>query len=761
MTDGSRFAVLLLILVAWTGGLGAQGRPADYERAAGLRARYLAAVENLPERASWIKDAPRFWYRKSVPGGHVFVLVDAEKLSRQAAFDHDKLAAVLNEKLKSDFSGKTLPFNRINFVENENGLEFEAGEKKWRCRLEDYSLQEVGPASRRGDGWQRHGAPPAQAASVESKASPDGKWLAFIENYNLFFKSSAEQAEKFALSHDGSEGNFYDYLSLAWSPDSKKIAIHRVKPGFQRQVLYVESSPPDRLQPRLKTLDYTKPGDRIDLQQPVLFELDGSRSPEIDNELFANPFILSNPVWRSDGSAFTFEYNQRGHQVFRVIEVEAENGRARALISEETETFFDYSGKRFRHDCRNGSEIIWMSERDGWNHLYLYDTASGTVKNRITGGPWAVRGVERVDEEKRQVWFLAGGLDPQVDPYFLHLYRVDFDGGNLTALTSGNANHQVSLADDLSCFVDTWSRVDLAPTMQLKSTADGRILMELEKVDDRKLRRAGWKPPEAFKAKGRDGSTDIWGLIIRPTNFKPEKRYPVIENIYAGPHSAHVPKSFLPYHGMMALAELGFIVVQIDGMGTSHRSKAFHDYCWQNLADAGFPDRIPWHRAAARKYSYYDISRVGIYGTSAGGQNALGGLLFHPEFYQAAYAANGCHDNRMDKIWWNEQWMGWPIGPHYAASSNVDNAWRLQGKLLLVVGEMDTNVDPASTMQVVDALIKAGKYFDLLVIPGANHGSGGEYGERKRDDFFVRHLLGVETPDRNRNKSREPGKDRK
>ncbi|MFO8174800.1 MAG: prolyl oligopeptidase family serine peptidase, partial [Longimicrobiales bacterium] len=260
----------------------------------------------------------------------------------------------------------------------------------------------------------------------------------------------------------------------------------------------------------------------------------------------------------------------------------------------------------------------------------------------------------------------------------------------------------------------------------------------------------GWQYPEVFTARGRDGATDIWGIIIRPTTFDPGKSYPVIEYIYAGPHSSHVPKSFSRQRRMQAMAELGFIVVQIDGMGTSNRSKAFHDVAWKNLADAGFLDRILWHRAAAEAYDHYDIRQVGIYGNSAGGQNALAALLFHPEFYKVGVSTSGCHDNRMDKIWWNELWMSWPLGPHYEASSNVVNAHRLQGKLFLLVPEMDTNVDPSSTMQVVDALIQAGKDFDFMAVPGANHGSGGDFGVRKRYDFFVRHILGMEPPDWNR-----------
>jgi dipeptidyl aminopeptidase/acylaminoacyl peptidase len=284
---------------------------------------------------------------------------------------------------------------------------------------------------------------------------------------------------------------------------------------------------------------------------------------------------------------------------------------------------------------------------------------------------------------------------------------------------------------------------------ELRRASDGAKLMELEHGDMAPLLAAGWSAPEPFVAKGRDGKTDIYGVIVRPTNFDPARKYPVVENIYAGPHGSFVPKTFSAQLGMQQIAELGFIVVQIDGMGTSNRSKAFHDVAWKNLGDAGFSDRILWHKAVAAKYPQYDITRVGIYGTSAGGQSSMGALLFHPEFYKVAVSSAGCHDNRMDKIWWNEQWMGWPIGPEYGAASNVDNAYKLQGKLLLLVGEMDRNVDPSSTMQVVNALIKAKKTFDLLVIPGADHTSGGEYGDRKRWDFFVHHLLGVEPPDRN------------
>ncbi len=756
--------------------LGAQGRLADYERADGLKARLTEAAVDVPERAVWIEKTPRFWYRKSVPGGNAFVLVDTEKLARGPAFDHERLAAALAAASGKPVTALKLPFSILAFVDGEKALEFEAFDFKWRCTLADYGCVKLGPAEQRGDGWQRAGGPRAQAASAEAKVSPDGRREAFLRNYNVWVRTKPEAAAKDSpvappsaataakpgaavpapapeerpLSYDGNEGDYYTYESLAWSPDSKSLAAYRVRPGHERILQYVESSPEDQLQPRYKTLEYTKPGDALDLPRPVVFRVDSGERIAVDAALFPNPFTVSPLEWRKDGRAFTFEYNERGHQVYRVIEVDAASGRARALVDETSNTFFCYSGKHFRHDVADGAEIVWMSERDGWNHLYLYDGAAGQVKNQITRGPWVVRSVDRVDDEKRQVWFQASGMTSGIDPYFSHAYRIDFDGGNLRALTEGNANHAISLAPDLKTYVDTWSRIDQPPVMQLRATEDGRVLMELERPDLGNLRKAGWRAPEPFVAKGRDGTTDIWGVIVKPAAFDPRKKYPVIENIYAGPHSSFAPKSFAAYNQMMALAELGFVVVQMDGMGTSNRSKAFHDVCWKNIGDAGFPDRILWHKAAAAKYPWYDAGRVGIYGTSAGGQNALAGLLFHPEFYKAGYSSCGCHDNRMDKIWWNEQWMGWPLGPHYAASSNVDNAWRLKGKLLLVVGELDTNVDPASTMQVVHALIKANKTFDLLVIPGANHTSGGPYGERKRNDFFVRHLLGLEPPDWNK-----------
>jgi dipeptidyl aminopeptidase/acylaminoacyl peptidase len=740
----------------------AQGTQADYERAAELRTKFQWLVAGAPDRAYWIEKTNRFWYRKSVKDGYEFVVVDAETLAKRPAFDHEKLANALSAVLPSGEEAITtlrLPFNEIAFLDNERAIEVDTRQGRWRCDLTDYTCKKsersaVGGAGRRGGGapGPLNGIPGPRynfPTSADVATSPDGKWEAWINNFNVWVRPKGKR-DGVALSQDGSEGNYYAMATLVWSPDSKMIAAYRVRPGYQRKIQLIESSPSDQLQPKYHTIDYAKPGDALDHPQPVLFNIETKKQMVIDGSLFPNPYQLSRLEWRKDSRAFTFEYNQRGHQVYRVIEVDPATGKPRAVISEEPKTFFCYSGKRYRYDLADGREVIWMSERDGWNHLYLYDGATGKVKQQITKGNWVVRRVEKVDEEKRQIWFEASGMYPGKDPYFIHFYRINFDGSGLTALTEADANHQVSFSSDMKYYVDTWSRVDQAPISELRSSADRKLIAELEHGDIQELTKAGWRAPEVFTSLARDGKTEIWGVIFRPTNFDPLKKYPVIEYIYAGPQGSFVPKSFSAFNPMQSLAELGFIVAQVDGMGTSNRSKAFHDAAWKNLGDAGFPDRILWHQAVAAKYPYYDISRVGIYGNSAGGQNSLGGMLFHPEFYKVCVSSCGCHDNRMDKIWWNEQWMGWPLGPEYAASSNADNAHRLRGKLLLVVGEMDTNVDPASTMQVVNALIKANKMFDLLVIPGAGHGPGGVYGERKRNDFFVHHLLGVDPPDWNR-----------
>jgi len=752
-----------------------------YDRAESLGRRTQGLMYNVAEAPTWIEGSAQFWYRKSVKGGNEFVLVDPAAKTKAPAFDHTKLAAGLSTAASAQYTAVTLPFNSFTFVSNRQAIEFTAGpgggraggggggagraggggantQPRWRCSLTDYTCARqnatAAPNAPQAGGGQGRGAGRGGGVpgEVQARLSPDGKEEALIQNFNVYVRpvgGGANASNGMLLSTDGSEGNSYTFQSMRWSPDSKKIVAFRRRPGYERLVHYVESSPTDQLQPKHTTMFYRKPGDVVDFDTPVVFDVATKKQYQGDIALFPNPYANNQLEWRKDSRAVTFEYNQRGHQLYRVLELDATTGKTRTLIEETSKTFVEYSGKKYRYDVADGKEIIWASERDGWNHLYLYDGVSGQLKNQITKGNWVIRGVDQVDEAKRQIWFRASGMHAGKDPYLIQYYRVNFDGTGLTALTDVDGNHSVTYSPTKEYYVDSWSRVDSPPQSVLKRASDQGVVMDLEKADATDLVATGWRMPEVFTSKARDGVTDIWGIIIRPTNFDPSKKYPVIENIYAGPQGSFVPKTFSTQAGMQSIAEFGFIVVQIDGMGTSNRSKAFHDMAWQNLGDAGFPDRIIWHKAVAAKYPYYDITRVGIYGTSAGGQNAMGALLFHPEFYKVAYSNSGCHDNRMDKIWWNEQWMGWPIGDQYRASSNMENASKLKGRLMLVVGELDTNVDPSSTMQVVNALVKASKDFELVVVPGANHGAASPITTRKRNDWFVKNLLGLDPPNWN------------
>ncbi len=542
----------------------------------------------------------------------------------------------------------------------------------------------------------------------------------------------------------------YEYEGVHWSPDSTKFVTMRVERASRREVHIVESTPggldPDTLQPKLITFDYTKPGDPIDQPQPVLFVADSVfKERPIDNSPIGDTWSVSRIEWTPDSSAFYYLYNERGHQTLRVVRADARTGESQIIIDETSDTFINYSDKTYLNILHDRNEIIWMSERSGWNHLYRFDAKTGRLMTPITSGEWVVRSVDRYDPSTGALHLRIMGYHDDQDPYHVHYARVHIDGTGFTVLTDGDGTHDIEYSPDGAYYTDRYSRVDLPPVVELRRTIDGSKVATLAEADWSQLISAGWNPPERFVANGRDGETDIWGFIQYPTNFDPSMKYPVIESIYAGPHGFHVPKSFSIWRGSRSVAELGFITVHIDGMGTNWRSKAFHDVAWKNIKDAGFPDRIAWMKAAAETRPFMDIERVGIYGVSAGGQNAMAALLWHNDFYDAAVADCGCHDNRMDKIWWNEAWMGYPIDASYSASSNRDNAHLLKGDLLLTVGELDQNVDPASTMQVVDALIKADKDFEFINFPGLGHGTiGSPYGQRCMRDFFVRSLWGVE-----------------
>ncbi|WMI65227.1 DPP IV N-terminal domain-containing protein [Aestuariibaculum sp. YM273] len=720
-----------------------QGTLKEYKKALAVDSLFRGKVYNTPSEFNWMSNN-KMWYVNNAKLGKQYYMVNPDNREQYLFFNHSKMASAINEKANKHVSEDNLQLRDLDFNEEDNSLKFSIENLLLRCNLKDYSVTILDTINNRNGRNRGYWGNRFDENSNRPVTSPDSSKSAFIKNFNLYIKDN-KSGEETQLSYDGTGGNYYSSY-IKWSPDGKKIMAYKVKPGEDHKIYFVESSPEDQLQPKLQSRDYLKPGDELSFKSPQLFLVETKKHIEIPTKTFNSQYSLSNINWREDSRAFTFEYNQRGHQAYKVIEVNGQTGDVNVLINETSKTFIDYSSKKYRYDIADGNSIVWTSERDGWNHIYLYN-GDGTLKRQLTKGDWVVRKVIRVDEENKEIYFTASGLDKDQDPYFIHYCKVDFEGKNFTRFTSENGNHKVTFSKDYKYYVDQYSRVDMPAVSLLKSAEKQKAIKELQKGDFTELLAQGWQVPEVFTAKGRDSKTDIWGVIIRPTTFDPNKSYPIIEYIYAGPHDSFVPKDFHAYYwSMSALAELGFIVVQIDGMGTSNRSKAFHDICWQNLKDGGFPDRKLWMKAAAKKYPYMNVDKVGIHGTSAGGQNAGAALVFNSDFYDVAVASCGCHDNRMDKMWWNEQFMGYPIGPHYEACSNVTNAHQLEGNLMLILGEVDDNVDPASTMQFVNALIKANKDFELVTVPGMAHSSGGAFGERKRKDFFVKHLLGVNPP---------------
>ena len=710
--------------------------------------------------ARWFGDNTRFWYRNDLADGAMeFILVDAAKGLQQPAFDHAKLAATLSKAAGKELIADKLPFSSIEFTPDAKAIRFKLDDTVWQCSLQSYDcskLEDVtlklpvedSPTPRQPNASADDNGAPARRG--DRGESPDGEWSAFVRDNNIFVRAKDGGAER-QLSQDGS--NELPYGRASWSPDSKTVVAFRIEPGERKEVYLIRSSPPGGGRATMASRPYALPGDKFPKYELNLFDVSKGNQIKPTVDRFESEWSQPDLHWNKDGTKLAYQQDDRGHQRFRVIQVDRASGEVRNLVDEKSETFIwtthtESLRLRLVNWLEKTDELIYASEMDGWRHLYLVDRASGTM-NQITKGAWVLRGIDKIDEDNRQIWFHASGRNPGQDPYFLHYYRVSFDGSGLVALTEGNGSHTVEFSPDRSWLIDTYSRVDAAPITELRRASDGKLLCKLEEADTTALKAGDWSAPEVFACKGRDGKTDIWGVIFRPAKFDPGKKYPVVESIYAGPQGSFTPKSFSATSRFSGLTDAGFIVVQMDGMGTANRSKAFHDVSFKNLKDAGFLDRILWHKAVAAKYPWYDASRVGIYGTSAGGQNAAGAVLFHPEFYKAAAANCGCHDNRMDKASWNEQWMGYPVGPQYAECSNIDNAGRLQGHLLLVVGEVDNNVPPESTYRFADALIKANKDFDFLVVTNGGHGSGGAYYQRRLLDFFILHLMGVNPPNRN------------
>ena len=712
---------------------------AAYRRADAVSRESAARAFGLRLDPTWIDDGRAFWYRREGSDGTAeFVRVDARTGAKTALFDAPRLAAALAKETGRSVDPGRLPFRTLRFV--GGAIRFQTGEGGWELDAKGYGLKKTDaegrPAGRRGAAVSDE----AVRSSKTPVVSPDGRWTARIVGTDVLLKP--KDGPETPLTTDGSSAAAY--VRLRWAVDSKRLIAIRVHPGDHKQVYLVQNAPPDGGPAVMTHRGYDRPGDRVDTFDVVTFDPATKAAFTGAEPIDYGGLPDLRPT--KDGTRLTYEKMDRGYGRWRILSLDPATDRTATLVDDHPATFVDSTAQITRY-LEGSDEIVYSSERDGWHHLYLADGKGGATP--ITKGPWVVRGVTRVDEAKRQIVFSASGMDPAEDPYLVHYYRIGFDGTGLIALTPGKGNHVASFSPDGETLVDSRSTVLDPPVHELRSATTGVLIAPLEKADVSALLKTGWRPPRPFVAKGRDGATDIYGIVYHPSNFDPRKRYPVVEDIYAGPQDSFVRKSFSATDYDQSVAELGFVVVKIDGMGTRNRSKAFHDVCYKNLADAGFPDRILWMRALAKRDPSVDLDRVGIFGTSAGGQNAGGAVLFHPEFYKVAVASCGCHDNRLDKIWWNEQWMG-PMGPQYAACSNIDHAAQLKGDLLLMVGELDTNVPPESTYRFAAALQAAGKEFELVVIPNSDHTAGGPYGERKRRDFLVRHLLGVEPPNPNR-----------
>ncbi|MFT5199825.1 MAG: dipeptidyl-peptidase-4 [Planctomycetota bacterium] len=748
----------------------AQGSKADYKRANNLGEQYRNKVHRFAPKIQWMEDGKGVWWATQQGEKVLYSRVTAATGKRVVSHDPMELGlAEVSHALKPRSSWSHLDAGGVaTTVVFENTFDqavrlywvstsgkfvqygtIAAGEKlsmstyanhAWVLDFKANDLAGIFIA----EPWSRTARIDEESRKVamRPKKRPQSKEpkLKIIDN-NLHIRN--KRGQYIALSKNGTAADPY-LPNPHWSPDKSRVLAFQESVVELRQIPLVESSPKDQVQPKTTWIGYRKPGDKIPQRRPRLFNVARKKQLPIDDDLFQDSFRVNQVHWAPDSSKVFCLYNQRGHQQLAMRSINAKTGAVTTLVDERSNTFIDYSQKSQLRWLDSKAQLLWASERDGHNHLYRYDTRTGKLLNQVTRGSWVVRSIEAVDEAKEQIWFMAMGIHAEQDPYYQHLVRVDFDGSNLVVLTQSNATHVCTLSDDRSLFIDRWSRIDQASVTELRDASDGSLILELGRDEVHDLLQVGYVPPQPFVAKGRDGKTDIHGIIIRPSNFDPERKYPVIEAIYAGPHGFFVPKGWELHLRDRRMADLGFIVVRVDGMGTNWRSKAFHDVCWQNLKDSGFPDRIAWMRAAAQLHPEMDLTRVGIYGGSAGGQSALAALLHHGDFYDAAASDCGCHDNRMDKIWWNEAWMG-KIGPHYASSSNVTHASKLTGKLLLTVGELDRNVDPASTLQVVNALIAADKEFDFVMMPGAGHGIGeGQYLFRKRQDFFVRSLYGLE-----------------
>jgi dipeptidyl aminopeptidase/acylaminoacyl peptidase len=735
---------------------------ADYQRAEKFLTYNTAPLVFHRVRATWLP-GDRFWYRNVGPDGIEFVLFDAGRGTRQPAFDHAKVAAALSSAAGKTYDAAHLPFMTFEFSADQQSISFSLRGQEWSCDLQANHCASAGKA-----------APPMAgpfAPPRDDAKSPDGKSVAFIRDWNLWVRDVASGKET-QLTTDGVKDFGYatdnagwihsDRPILLWSPDSKKIATFQQDQRGAGEMYLVETKVGH---PKLEAWKYPLPGDDVVTTiERVIINVDGPKVIRLQlppdqhrstlcDDLACRGGEWADVEWSPDATHLAFVSTSRDHKHEQLRVADAATGAVRDVLEETATTQFESGQGRVNwHYLPASNEVIWYSERDGWAHLYLYDLATGRLKNQITSGEWAVTQVLRVDEKNRMLYFLADGGEKD-NPYFSQLYRIGFDGKNLALLTPEDGNHEAAMSPSGRFFVDSYSKPDV-PRVTVVRDENGKMVSTIEKEDISRLVAAGWKPPIPITVKARDGVTDLYGLMFEPTNLDRSRKYPIVNNIYPGPQGGSVSNwSFAEARGdCQALAELGFVVVQIEGMGNPLRSKKFHDFYYGNMGDNTLPDQVSGMKQLAAKYPWIDIDRAGIWGHSGGGYATADAMFRYPDFFKVGISESGNHDNREYEDDWGERYQGLLVknsgGTNYDDQANQNLAKNLKGHLLLAHGTMDDNVPPYNTLLVVDALIKANKDFDLLLLPNQHHGYGAEsyYMMRRRWDYFVRYLLGAEPP---------------
>lgn len=717
-------------------------------------------------RPVWQGDG-RFWYRLTTAEGTEFVSVDSVSGTKTPAFDHAKLAAALSTAANGKWDAHHLPFTDFELSADGQTISVFAQRRRWKCDLTADKCSPEGTAPAAGQGGGGRGG------AGNAVTSPDKKRSAFIRDFNLWVRDVATGKETqlttdgvkdFGYATDNAGWTHSDRPVLVWSPDSKKIATFQQDQRGVGEMYLVDTKAGH---PTLQAWKYPLPGDEvvttiqrviIEIETPRVIRLklppDQHRSTLCD-DIQCRGGEWADVEWTPDGTQLAFVSTSRDHKHAQLRIADAATGTIRDVLEETAETQYESGQGRVNWRYLPAkNEVIWYSERDNWGQLYLYDATTGKLKNQITTGEGVVTQLLKVDEKNRLLYFLAVGREKGRDPYFSHLYRIGFDGKNLSLLTPEDGNHEISLSPSGNFFFDSYSKPDVPPVAVLRS-ADGKLISTIEKADISKLLAAGWKPPVPITVKARDGVTDLYGLMFKPTNLDEKKKYPIINHIYPGPQGGSVgSRSFSAARSdAQALAELGFIVVQIDGMGNPLRSKKFHDFYYGNMGDNTLPDQITGMKQLAEKYPWIDIDRVGIWGHSGGGYAAADAMFRYPDFFKVGISESGNHDNRVYEDDWGERYQGLLTRDssgktNYDDQANQNIAKNLKGHLLLAHGTMDDNVPPNNTLLVVDALIKANKDFDLLMLPNQRHGYGsaGNYMTRRRWDYFTRYLMGVEPP---------------